>query len=168
MIKLTKPVLFAVILSSLSLAIAYNGHATRTRSISRSEPSAPVSGLATLVSVQDSAEGRFAIMRINLVAHMSDVAATVQEFDNTLRQPRGAPVGSFDLKKGEEQTFSVRVAVPRDRESELFYRVNARASDGSYSDLLLYNRVPPDDPAPCLSVGDYIQCPGQTVTEVQP
>ena len=163
-----KSVLFAVILSSLTLVIAQNGRATRSDLAGTLEPSDSVSGLATVVSVRDTAEGRFAIVRIKLVAHTMDGAATIRELDETSSQPRGNPIARLDLKKGVESSVTVRVAVPRDEESRHSYTVKVQGNDGSFSDLGLYFRVPSDDPDPCQTVGDYIQCPGQPVTEVQP
>lgn len=166
--KLAKPVLFAVILSSLSLAIAQSGGATRRGFTGPSEPTGPVSALATLVTVQDSAQGRFAVIKFNLVAHTADITATVHEFDQTRKTSREIPLASLDLKRGEARSVVVRVPVQIDRESLLAYKVKARGSDGVFTELTLYNRVPPAGDEPCSAVDEYVQCQGVTVPEVQP
>lgn len=166
--NVAKPVLFAVVLSFLPLAIAQNGHASRSRFTGPLEPSDSVSGLATLVSVRESAEGRIAFLRITLVAHTAATAATVHEFDHARKTSRGAPLAMLDLRKGEARSVVVRVAVPRDQESHLFYKVKARATDGTISELTLYNRIPSDDPNPCEAVDEYIQCQGAAVLAVEP
>ena len=166
--KVAKPVLFAVILSFIPLTIAQTGHASQSRLNGPSEPSESVSGLATLVATQDSAEGRFALLRISLVANTSDAAATVHEFDQARKSTRGLPIASLDLRKGEASSFIVRVAVPRDQQSHLFYKVKARTTGGSSSELTLYTPVPSTDTDPCQAVGEYIQCEGEAVAAVEP
>lgn len=62
----------------------------------------------------------------------------------------------------------MRVAVSRDQESDIFYRVKARANDGSITEHTLHNRIPPDGPDPCQEVDEYIQCQGAAVAGVEP
>ena len=163
-----KPVLFAVILSFLPPATAQSLHARRRGVSETLEPSDRLSGLATFISLQDSAQGRFATLKISVVAHAGDTSVSVHEFDQTRKTLKGAPLATLDLKKGEARSFIVRVAVARNQESHFYYKVNGRAADGSITELMLYGRIPADDADPCEAVDDYIQCPGQTVQAVEP
>ena len=166
--RLAKPVLFAVILSFLLPVTAQNLHASQRGINDTLEPSERLSGLATLVSLQDSAQGRFASLRISVVAHSGDTSVSVHELDLTRKTTKGAPLATMDLKKGETRSFIVRVAVARNQESHLYYKLNGRAADGSISDLILYGRIPATDSDPCETVDEYIQCPGQKTQAVEP
>src|SRR5262245_8461434 len=164
--KVVKAVLFAVVLSLFPLAFAHGSQSTKHGGTDTTEPTGPVSGLATLLSIQESSTGRIATLRINLVAHTDDTAVTVHEFDQDRKMVKGAALATLALAKGNARSFVVKVPVERNQESHLYYKVKGRAIDGSLSDLTLYARIPAQDTNPCEVVDDYIQCPG--MTEVTP
>ena len=166
--RITKSVLFSLFLSLLLLNGSHHGFSTGAPARETAEPGGPVGAVATLVAVHESAEGRRALLKIHLVAHEVDAEATVFQLDPDGKTLRGPAIARASLPKGEPRSVQVEADVQADRETRLFYRVKVHGVDGSFSELNLYNRVPPDDPDECVTVGDYIQCQGVVVPEVQP
>jgi len=165
--KVSKPVLFAVMLSCFPLTMAQLGHASRRGISGPLEPSEPVSGLATVISVQDAAQGKLATVRLTLVSHTADSAVAIHEYDQRNKTSRQTPLASLNLKRGETGTVVVSALVSPDQTGHLFFKVKTRGADGSSYDLVLYTREPAGSD-PCESVDEYIQCPGEAGTEVAP
>jgi hypothetical protein len=132
------------------------------------EPGGPLSAGATLVDVRNTAQGRRAFVKIDIVAHGVDAEATIFPLDADGKAPRGSAVGRASLPKKQIRSVFVETEVQADNDTHLFYRVNAQGRDGSFSEMTVYLRVPPEDAVECQTVGDYIQCQGTAVPQVQP
>ncbi|HEY3174526.1 MAG TPA: hypothetical protein VGK94_02060 [Candidatus Polarisedimenticolia bacterium] len=162
------PVLFSLILSLLLSSGARIGSPLNGPGQAAAEPSGPLSAAVTLVAVRDTSEGRSALLRINLISHSGDAEAVIFALDSDRKIERGQAAARASLPKDQAKSALVETEVLADQETHLFYRVMARGLDGSSSQQDLYFRVPPRESLDCQTEGDYIQCEGAAVAEVQP
>lgn len=165
--KKVNAVLSSLILSLPCLGMANPVLQAGASGRAASEPAGPLSAVATLVSVQETAEGRRARLLVHMVSNTTEADATIFLLDPDRRTVRGPALATVALSRGVKRAVPVETEVPGDG-SQLLFRLTTRGRDGSTEEMELGYRIPRDDPDDCQVVGDYVQCMGEAMTQVQP